>query len=308
MTFFKSNNNLISNPLFLLLAFFFLAGFPSYGCNITKGVLASRNDSIPPKSVEYQGLRLQVTNIVIEKQKSKSCKISCTLINTGRDKVRLPLKSDNPKSVIYQFDHSLKNSGLASQQSAIESAISNKKFSLDVGKIASKFEVKFNIDNSESSNNPTVSTTTDDFVSGANSTTLYDKDYCPDLRIDTVFILKRSKKKVELAFKITNYGKGPAGLFGKTKETEDNVAIRAYASGTPKLSRGDLVLGGAFIEGGLEDANGILRPNESFSGSFEVETRKKTRYMPYFILSVDDYQSLWECDERNNVWTLLDRS
>ncbi len=137
------------------------------------------------------------------------------------------------------------------------------------------------------------------------ASSIYDKSYCPDLKIDTAFVTDRSKKYITVNFKITNYGKGPAPLFGESAETEDNVAIRAYISGTAKLSRGDLILGGAYIEDGMEDQNGILQPLESFAAAFRVSIRKKTRFMPYLILSIDDYQSLWECQEGNNTISVL---
>lgn len=259
---------------------------------------------------KYQGYRLQLNNIILEKSKGNQRKIKCTLINTGREKISLPHKGGKNTTIIFQYDHTLAGNDLESHQNSLERALLKKKFILDVGKIDYNFELKFNI-----SNNPSSTRQSDKeglkkrqkIEQDKIVTNLYDKDYCPDLRIDTIFVDKRYKKKVELAFTITNYGKGPAALFGETKALEDNVAVRVYASGTPKLSRGDLVLGGAFIEDGLEDKNGVLLPNEHFSGSIQVETRKKTRYMPYFILSIDDYQSLWECDERNNTKPLLDK-
>lgn len=281
-------------------------------CATPSIALQEPSDTIIPSRNKYQGYRLQITSIKVTKKKGNQRKINCTLINTGREKVRLPVKANSRLNVILQYDNSLEENGLLGYQNSLERALLKKKFTLEVGKIASNFEIKFNISQEQLAENQTKEAKAQrDKEKTINevpeTTNIYDKDLCADLRIDTVFIIKRSKKTVELAFKITNYGQGPAAMFGETESTEDNVAVRAYASGTPKLSRGDLVLGGAFIEGGLADKNGVLMPNESFSGSFEVETRKKTRYMPYFILSVDDYQALWECDERNNVLPLLDR-
>ena len=270
-------------------------------------------DTIIPSKKDYQGYRLQITNIQVLKKKGNQRKISCTLINTGREKVRTPLKNSAPNLVV-QFDKSLEENGFTAYKNSLERALLKKKFTLDAGKIASNYELKFNISPEALAENGTKEAkaakkqNSDHSTTPLSPTNVYDKSLCADLKIDTFFVLKRSKKTVELGFKITNCGKGPAALFGETNETADNVAIRAFASGTPKLSRGDLVLGGAFIEGGMEDKNGVLMPNESFSGSFEVETKKKTRYMPYFIISIDIYQSLWECDETNNVQPLLDQN
>ncbi|GEM_PF-3964282 len=290
--------------------------FINIGCSKSYAKLDNfaqfKQDTIIPSKKDYQGYRLQVTNIQVTKKKGNQRKISCTLINTGREKVRIPLSSTAPNLVV-NYDKSLEKNGLTAYKNNLERALLKKKFTLDVGKISSNYELKFNISkeilaaNEAKENKAIKNKNKHSSTSPISPANVYDESLCADLQVDTFFVLKRSKKTVELGFKITNYGKGPAAMFGETTDTEDNVAIRAYASGTRKLSRGDLVLGGAFIEGGMEDKNGVLLPNESFSGSFVVETRKKTRYMPYFILSIDAYQALWECDETNNVQPLLDR-
>ena len=287
-----------------MMCLLIMSNLTLHACASPKQIVAINQDSIIPAKKRYQGYRLQLTNIKVTKSKGKQRKISCTLINTGREKLRLPNNHTDGLNVIIQYDKTLYNSGLEGYENSLERALLKKKFTLDAGKITSNFELKFNISEEELATN---GGTEKKVIKEANSTEpVYDFSLCADLKLDTVFVIKRSRKTVELAFKITNYGEGPAAMFGETEATEDNVAIRVYASGTVNLSRGDLVLGGAFIEDGLSDKNGVLMPKESFSGSFKVESRKKTRYMPYFILALDVYQSLWECDERNNVYPLLD--
>jgi len=309
MTFIKANyGKKISFKL--LLCFFTMLNIGFSACATSKPSTPIVSDTIIPSKKDYQGYRLQLTNIKVTKSKGNQRKISCTLINTGREKVRLPANKSTSPNIVVQYDKTLADNGLQGYQNSLERALLKKKFNLEAGKISSNFELKFNISEQQLAENGEKEQQAIKSAS-KNETprveTVYDPSLCADLKIDTVFVLKRSKKTVELAFKITNYGEGPAAMFGETESTEDNVAIRVYASGTAKLSRGDLVMGGAFIEGGLDDKNGILMPQESFTGSFTVESRKKTRYMPYFILSIDDYQALWECDERNNVFPLLDR-
>lgn len=295
----------------LLLCFFSLGNLALTACATPKQAAPVVQDTIIPSKKDYQGYRLQLTSIKVTKSKGNQRKISCTLINTGREKVRLPANTSTGPNVVIQYDKTLADNGLEGYKNSLERALLKKKFSLDVGKISSNFELKFNISEEQLAENgadekKAVKSTNEKEVN--EKEVVYDFSLCPDLKLDTVFVIKRSRKTVELAFKITNYGEGPAAMFGETEATDDNVAIRAYASGTAKLSRGDLIMGGAFIEGGMEDKNGVLMPKESFSGSFTVESRKKTRHMPYFILSIDDYQALWECDERNNVYPLLDKN
>jgi len=133
------------------------------------------------------------------------------------------------------------------------------------------------------------------------------EEACPDLVIENFKVTKRKKKYAEITYTILNKGTAPASLFGEDKALEDNIAVRAYASGTAKLSRGDMILGGSFIEKGMKDKKGILQPNESYEGTFKIDIRKKTRHMPYLIMFVDTYQGLWECNEGNNVMNITYR-
>ena len=279
----------------------------SISCRAHIPVSGVQVDSVPSSGIQYQGYRLQIRQIKTEKIKGNKRKINFTLINTGREKITLPWKSINNTHIVFHYDASLQAEGLEEQKKIIEATLLRKKFILDAGKIALGFVLKFEASAADAAFNESIVAQN---AKGDNPVTKteFSEEYCPDLIIDTIFVDKRSRRWVELAFRITNIGKGPAPMFGETEDVEDNVAIRVYSSGTDKLSRGDLVLGGAYIKEGIKDKNGLLLPSESFSGSFRVETRKKTRYTPYFILSVDDYQSLWECDERNNSRFLLDRT
>ena len=127
-----------------------------------------------------------------------------------------------------------------------------------------------------------------------------DKNSCPDLTIDTLNIIKSSKKSVTLQYTISNQGKGPANLLGSKKGDEDNVAFKAHLSRTGKLNRGAIIIGGDFVRGLPKEKNGILQAGESFTGTLKLDIRKMTRFTPVIILELDTYQSVRECNERNN--------
>jgi len=176
-------------------------------------------DTIIPSKKDYRGYRLQVTNIQVLKKKGNQRKISCTLINTGREKVRTPLSSNAP-NIVVNYDKSLAENGLTAYQNSLERALLKKKFTLDAGKIASNYELKFNVSkealaaNEAKENKAIKNKNTGTSTPVISPTSIYDESLCPDLKVDTFFVLKRSKKTVEFGFKITNYGKGPAALFG----------------------------------------------------------------------------------------------
>jgi len=237
----------------------------------------------------YQGYRVELVNVQLVDEHT----ISGTLINTGRRNIQLPVT--NPESLLIRFDESLSEQGLEEYEDNISQAILQQSLSLEPGQIHTGFSI--NLESPAPPNSEEVLVTkSGDF-----------QDYCPDLTIDTFFVSKRTKKYAEITYQIVNIGKGPAELYGPSDVLEDNVAIRAYSSGTKNLSRGDLILGGSFIKKGIEKQKGILPPHASFEGVFRIDLKKKTRHMPYIILAIDDYQALWECEERNNVKEILYR-
>lgn len=130
---------------------------------------------------------------------------------------------------------------------------------------------------------------------------LREKKYCPDLVIEEVKILEQSKRWLTLEFSIRNQGRGIAHLFGTERHERDNLAIMAYMSGSDKLTRGAISLGGMYVTKG----EGALEPDEAMRGTIRLDIRTKTRYTPVVILSLDAYQTARECDRTNNTAGIL---
>ena len=129
----------------------------------------------------------------------------------------------------------------------------------------------------------------------------YDENTCPDLMIEGLRVLKKNKNYVTIEYILTNKGLGPANIHGSSKKgIDDNIAFKAMMSSSPKLSRGDIVVGGGFVSNLPKSNKGLLDPEESFTGTVKIEIRKMTRFTPYIILEIDTFQDVRECDETNN--------
>ncbi len=126
------------------------------------------------------------------------------------------------------------------------------------------------------------------------------KTKCPDLVIRNMKHIKTKNKKATLRFEVENIGKGPALIYKKDDKADQPLGVRAYISGSEKITKGAINIGGFFLEGGLEDTDGMLLPNNKFEMEVELDIRKKTRYMPMIILSLDAFLKLQECDRTNN--------
>ena len=128
-----------------------------------------------------------------------------------------------------------------------------------------------------------------------------DKMNCSDLVLTNIKILKQTKNFVTLSYTIHNIGGQPAKIQNEGKTAGQVFAIKAFLSTSEKLTRGALPLGGTFIEKLDKSKNGFLESNASYTGKIKLEIRKKTRFTPNLILSLDPYLAITECDRTNNT-------
>ncbi len=122
-----------------------------------------------------------------------------------------------------------------------------------------------------------------------------EKQVCPDLVLNQINVVKKSKNWVTLEYTLTNNGKGPAYL-GKDTNGQ-GIALRAFLSSSEKISRGALPLGGGFVDSGKKKQ---LFPNNSQTGTLKLDIRKMTRFTPYVIINLDPFNVIQECDKTNN--------
>ena len=132
------------------------------------------------------------------------------------------------------------------------------------------------------------------------------KAACFDLVLKDVAIIRQDKKEVEIRYTIVNEGQGTADLTGRSAASyEDNLAVKVYLSGVPKLSRGAMLLGGLWLDSEMEPVRGKLKPGQSLTGELTMDIRKKTRYLNNLILGLDAQLLIDECDRTNNTASLL---
>ena len=127
----------------------------------------------------------------------------------------------------------------------------------------------------------------------------YDPETCPDLRIETIKVVKQKKNYVIIQYTIKNVGKGPADIEGNSKGQEDNIAVKAFMTSSEKLNKGALVLGGDVIENRSKNA-GALLPGETHTSNIRLDINTMTEFTPVIILELDTFGQVRECDETNN--------
>jgi len=269
-------------------------------------------DTLPP-SPKYQGYRLNVQSVKRVKESGDWFKISFTAINTGRQDIDFG-KRGVAHWVQIIFDTSLYDSQLGAYIGQIREALIDQKFELEAGKVAKNQSLKVskrlqNVSKNEpAAKQPPKRKTTESLVFTAKESTqlsqeelLREKRECPDLIIEDIKVLHRSKKWVELEFTIANIGKGPLAIYGGDDEKAATLAIQAHLSGVSRLSKGAIPVGRVLVKGGSKDNKGRLQPNGRLAAKIKVDTHSKTRYMKILILSLETNQLTYECDRTNNT-------
>ncbi len=287
----------------------------------------SKLDSLPQAEKEYKGFRIHLTNIVLQKQKENKMSLGYTAINTGREDLRFGETSTQDLSdLVFAFDDTFYNGSFLSLKDQIIEQFLKKSLVIRAGDIRRTLDMTLALTTQQLTgdspfkdlskayeatspeSSPKPASTTEIIKGGFSLNTgedenddNYDPNSCPDLVIEGLRVLKKNKNYVTIEYTLINKGLGPANIHGKSKKgIDDNVAFKAMMSSSPKLSRGDIVVGGGFVSNLPKGNKGLLDPAESFTGSIKLEIRKMTRFTPYIILELDTYQNVRECDETNN--------
>ncbi len=268
---------------------------------------------------DYHGYRLQVYNIKVLKEGKDFYQIRFNIANTGRKDLDISQKKPLPFLTL-DYDHTLFENKLGSYRENIRRVMTTSDVKLKVGKVTERYLIRFSkLLPEDTIRNPFPATIiTENAVNRrkdsktvikespvkmvAEVTT--EKAQCFDFQIDTVKIIDRNAKWLTLEYTLVNASNAPAPMLGQTNDEKDNLAIRAFISGAPKMSKGALVFGGTFVENMEKGADGKLPAGKRFSATFKLDMRDKSRYMNYLILSLDPFQTVQECDERNNIYVV----
>lgn len=277
-------------------------------------------DSFPNTEKTYKGYRLSLVNFRVENDSKKSVSIKCDAVNTGRLPLIFSEKTPYPIELIVEIDSTDWPTSLIGQENAINRAILTQKINLAPGKFRTDILLKLNKEEPVSikKNEQVLTKTTEntpspivpkqakpDEIEPRNATDFEEKEACPDLILDTVYLVKLTKKTATLAFVVKNIGIGTARLAGENlKKDNDNLALNVYFSGTKKLSRGAMLADGIFI-GTDPSTNGLLLPTEKFYAEIKISLENKTRFTPNVIFELDPFQTIDECNKTNNTKSLL---
>ncbi len=302
---------------------------------LSVGIIASKFNPYTPAPVEqqviqfndvaYDGQRLYIGPVSTNSNRSE---LRFAISNTGRRDVRL---GGGYNDIVINLDPTFHQIGSDSEvKKIVEQLLSKKKLLtagtvltgqvMDLGSsvpIASNSKAKKpTTDKRKSSSskkkpsrpepkkidmgNGTTVLETPEKEGGSKRSKFLNADDCPDLVIKDIEIIKVNKYMIAIEYTVKNQGTGTAELHGSKSSIDDNMFLKAYLSATPKFSRSAKSIGENAVRKEMKNKDGTLEKRHEFKGKMYMNVRGRTNLTPYLILTLDPYQTVRECNERNN--------
>lgn len=297
----------LKNNVFLFTMLFSgMFCFANANANANPGLPGIFQDSLPITNPAYSGYRLEVTDLRISEQES-AINFLFTAINTGTKDLELPKNTETvvlnivespgqhfPEDHKKQFIEMLLGSELRIEAGAIryDQSIESKRNK-------DTFSGKQNLSTVNAGEQPTEAVT--NIPENPLSETDLEAGLCADLVIESVSIVKRSKKTVTLKYKIKNHGKKPVLIVADSKQADHKpVSLAFYMSSSDKLTRGSIPLDNTLLKEKKQLTDGILYPKKSMTEVIKLDISKMTRFTPVIILELDPYLAIQECSKTNN--------
>lgn len=240
-------------------------------------------------SQNYHGYRLGVMNLEIRQQTISGITIQCDVANTGRFPLDYNSRNPAPAGLFIEYDSVALPLLLRGRTHLMDSLLRLEKIKLSPGNI--RYGINLNIPVRP------VYSVADTLETASNA--------CPDLIIDSFYLVEYTAKSMLLHYIIRNVGNGSAQLFGKDSDKKDRMSLNVYFVSGVRLTRGAIFAGSGQIQEGPETPNGLLGPGQLMQGEIEVRLKNRTRFSPNLVLELDPFQTIPECRRVNNTKTLI---
>jgi len=277
----------------------------------------------------YKGYRVYLANLEVLQQTDETLKVAFRAVNTGRQDLEFGKEhTESMQKMVVRFDPIFENGKMQPHLTDIINSLKRQEFAVVAGKIGARREMEVKLSSGNSGAAPASSETMSDVSSPTSTTPIaeptttpaveentetetvtensiqdeslyYDPETCPDLRIESIKVVKQKKNFVIIEYTIKNTGKGPAHIEGNSKSEEDNIAVKAFMTSSSKLTKGALVLGGDIVKSRSKKPKPLL-PGESHTTKIRLDINSMTKFTPVIILELDTFGQVRECDETNN--------
>lgn len=253
----------------------------------------------------YSGYRLSISNVQFLSEKKNSLKFTCDIANTGREPISLGRENFDYSRMILEMDPASQEKLKAYSSQQIEDAFFGTPLQLQSGAYISQVEVVLSQNSKKNKVKVTQPAEVEESTQNTEIHSDLGEELCSDLIIDSIWVMKNSKKYVVLGFSVKNQGLGKADFYATGVANESHLALNVHFSGTKTVTRGSVPVTGIFMGYGLHDTKGYLEQGKQWVSKIKIPISGKSQYQPYIILTVDTFQKVQECNEVNNSKGIL---
>ncbi|MCC7246226.1 MAG: hypothetical protein IT269_11150 [Saprospiraceae bacterium] len=236
------------------------------------------------QATAYQGKRLAVYRIALTKVEHQGVDLSCTLVNTGREKVQFPRDVEN---TVLEWDELEVPDILKGHEKSISTALKELKFDLDPDEIQKN----------QSFHVSALAAPEDD--GNLNS------GLCGDLVFDTAYLVEYNTEFMRVRYQISNAGAKAVNLQPKQSEGIPKTSINVYFVSGTRITRGAFQAGTSYLEKGKETLDGWLRPGQSLYGEIIFGLENRTKFAQNLVLELDPLLISNECKRTNNTYAII---
>ena len=266
----------------------------------------------------YVGYRLHLFNLKFEETISNRYTLICDVANTGRQAVLFANRDTSLKKLTLTFDLPLGRALQSDHYDHVLLRLLESKINIDAGHIYSNVNLTWSSDDPtpfdemfaywmapDSTTNETemVSVKTQKGFEEKKKGIIPDKSNCGDLSFGNITVDQIRKHKLLVRFSLRNIGIGSLQLFDKTNKDDSGLAIRAFFSGTTRLSRGSKKVSVIYLKESIriQGEQLVLEPGHEIPVEMHLDARDKSRYINVLILEADPFGYLEECKKDNNL-------
>jgi hypothetical protein len=235
-------------------------------------------------SIPYTGKRIGVLDLSVSEVDPPQVLLSCTLVNTGREKVRFPA---DIAGTALEWDRMILPDILQGHEDALAEAIRAKALDMDPDDFQKNTALRV------------VAQTPDPTKLSA------DNGGCGDLRFDTAYLVEYTQTYMRVRYQIRNVGNRPLQIAKNPSKEGSRALINAYFVTGTKITRGAFQAGSSMIQIGRETLDGWVRPGQVLRGDIRFDIEKRTKFNPNIVLELDAAPLTTECRLTNNTTAVV---
>lgn len=249
----------------------------------------------------YSGYRCGLVAIREVKLSKNGIEFTADIANTGRFPLDLSRSAETGQEIVITADASLDASGLAGVRDKVAEAVLRSGLRIKPGQMMAGKRFRSVLKPLES-DAPIVNAGVEVPLNGQAQDTSSTIQGCPDLVIDSLWIVSVRNYRIEFGWRVANLGQVPARLW---ERNEVGVSLGIYLGSGTRITRASEPVGLVSLKGGSKINVGVIPPRSSIVGQGRILLdHRRLPSQQVLQARLDPNGWLPECAENNNEFTI----